>query len=236
MVNVPDGLGRIPLPEHQIPEFYLHDAQVRVGVIGSQSTSQQDEAAVEAAAAFASESPRVWVAYEPSRRTIVLPDFETALSESYGLCEVGIAQSTFRFDLYTHSPMCCMPDGAPPLIRFGDGIALVGLDMQPVTPDDLLPVTLSWTIADTVPPYRYSVALHVLDADDNRVAQSDYGLPISATACQEETVGVHNLPPGEYRLFAIVYAWASGERLPGQFLASGEQGERLLLGAFEISG
>jgi hypothetical protein len=236
IVNVPDGIGRVPLPEHQIPEFYLHNAQVRVGVIGSQSTARQDTAAVETAVLFASESPRVWVAYEPTRRNVVLPDFESALSESYGLCEVGVAQSTFRFDLYTHSPVCCMPDGSPPLMRFGNGITLVGMDVQPITADNLLPVTLSWTIANTVPPYTYSVALHVLDGGDNLVVQSDYGLPISATACQEETVVVHNLPPGAYRLFAIVYAWASGERLPGEIVATGEQGDRLLLEPFEISG
>jgi hypothetical protein len=235
IVNVPDGIGRVPLPEHQIPEFYLHGSGVRVGVIGSQSTAQQDEAAVEAAVEYASQSPRVWVAYEPERRNIVLPDFESALSERYGLCEVGVAQSTFRFDLYARSPVCCLPDGSPPLMRFGDGIALVGQEMLPITEADLLPVTLSWTIADSVPPYTYSVALHVEDEAGNLVAQSDYGLPVSSTACQESTVMVHNLPPGEYKVLVIVYAWASGERLVGEDAATGERGDRLLLGTFDIA-
>jgi hypothetical protein len=131
--------------------------------------------------------------------------------------------------------VCCLPDGAPPLMRFGDGIELVGMDMQPVTQEDLLPVILSWTIAANVPAYTYSVALHAEDAGGNLVAQSDYGLPASSTACQESTVAVHDLPPGEYRLWVVVYAWASGERLAGDVTATGEQGDRLLLSTFEIA-
>jgi hypothetical protein len=235
VLNVPDGIGRVPLPEHLIPEFYLSGSGVRITVVGSMTTRQQEERALQAALDFVSESPRVWVAYEPGRQSYVLPDFESALSERYGLCEAGVAQSTFRFDLYSRSPVCCLPDDAPPLMRFGDGIEMVGMELQPVTEDDLLPVTLSWALADTVPPYTYSVALHVEDADGNLVAQSDYGLPAANTACQEATVVVHNLPTGEYRLSVMVYAWESGERLDGEVTATGEQSDRLPLGTFEVS-
>jgi hypothetical protein len=235
VLNVPDGIGRVPLPEHLIPEFYLSGTGVRITVVGSMTTRRQEERALQAALDFVSQSPRVWVAYEPGRQSYVLPNFESGLSENYGLCESGIGQSTFQFDLYTHSPVCCLPDGAPPLMRFGDGIELVGMDMQPVTQEDLLPVILSWTIAANVPAYTYSVALHAEDAGGNLVAQSDYGLPASSTACQESTVAVHDLPPGEYGLWVVVYAWASGERLAGDVTATGEQGDRLLLSTFEIA-
>ena len=42
------------------------------------------------------------------------------------------------------------------------------------------------------------------------------------------------LPPGEYTLYVIVYAWESGQRLQGEVLANGVRGERLLLGTFSV--
>jgi hypothetical protein len=94
-------------------------------------------------------------------------------------------------------------------------------------------VTLSWSIAEDVPDYTYSAALHVVDEGGNLVAQADYGLPVSSTACQETTIALGDLPAGDYQLFVIVYAWESGKRLVGEVVATGEQGDRLPLGTFE---
>ncbi len=233
VLNIPDGLGRIPLPEHRIPDFYLSGSSVRIAAIGSRTTPEEEASEVESVMSFVHQSPRVWVAYEPERRSIILPPFEEALSEKYGLCEVGIAQSTFHFDLYSRSSVCCLPGDEPPLMRFGEGIDLVRVETLPETVMDTVPVTLSWAIGEGVPPYTYSVALHVEDADGQLAAQADFGLPASSTACQETRIPVDNLPAGEYRVYVIVYAWASGERLAGEVMATGETGERLALGVVE---
>jgi hypothetical protein len=233
VLNVPDGIGHIPLPEHLTPEFYLGGSGVRITVAGSMTTREQEQEALQSALEFVSESPRVWVAYEADRRSVVLPTFEDNLSEAYGLCEAGLSGPDYQFDLYSRASVCCMPDGRPPLLRFGGGIALVGQEPLPEQTTDRLPVTLSWSIADDVHDYTYSVALHVLDADGDLVAQADYGLPVSSTACQESAIALGDLPAGEYQLFVIVYAWSSGERLPGEVVATGERGDRLLLGSFQ---
>ena len=93
---------------------------------------------------------------------------------------------------------------------------------------------IGWAVAADVQPYTYSVGLHVDDAEGNFVAQVDYGLPELAFACQETQIPVSDLPPGEYTLYVIVYAWESGQRLQGDLLADRQRGERLPLGTFSV--
>jgi hypothetical protein len=95
-------------------------------------------------------------------------------------------------------------------------------------------VLVGWSVADTVQPHLYSVALHIVDAGGNLAAQADYGLPELAFSCHDMQIAVEDLPAGEYSVYVIVYAWESGQRLQGEALATGEQGERLPLGTFKV--
>jgi hypothetical protein len=124
---------------------------------------------------------------------------------------------------------------APPLLHFGDGIALTNVDPLPDTASVTLPVLVGWSVADSVPAYTYSAALHVLDGDDNLVAQADYGLSELAFSCSETPIDISTLSPGEYSLNVIVYAWESGQRLEGENVATNERGERLRLGTFRVN-
>ena len=99
----------------------------------------------------------------------------------------------------------------------------------------MLPVITGWSVGENVTPYKYSVALHVTNSTGDLAAQADYGLPILRFSCFESDIALNDLPPGEYTLQAVVYAWESGERLPGVLTATGEQGDRLPLVTFEIS-
>ena len=89
-------------------------------------------------------------------------------------------------------------------------------------------------VADAVPRYTYSVALHVVDEAGQLVAQTDYGLPEQRFSCAPVTVALDNVPAGEYQLTVTVYAWETGERLPGMVIATGETGDRLALGRFRV--
>jgi len=80
------------------------------------------------------------------------------------------------------------------------------------------------------------VALHVVSAaGEMMVAQADYGLPEPPFACQATTITLTDVPPGEYKLLAIVYAWESGARLTGTLTATGEQGDALPLATFTVA-
>jgi hypothetical protein len=119
-------------------------------------------------------------------------------------------------------------------MRFDPGIALVSADPLPAEVTDTLPLLMGWSVSPTVQPYTYSVALHVDDAAGNLMAQADYGLSELAFSCLETQLDVNGLPPGEYTLNVVVYAWESGQRLAGEDLATGERGDRLPLGTFRV--
>jgi hypothetical protein len=91
----------------------------------------------------------------------------------------------------------------------------------------------SWRALD-VPAETYSVALHVLDGDDNLVAQADAGLEALAFSCQRAEIDVSGLEAGTYRVSVVVYRWQDGVRLLGADAATGESGERLVVDTFEI--
>jgi hypothetical protein len=210
----------------ELAHYYMQGQDVRVTLIGEVSWYDQ-------ALQFLQDLPlRLWVAYEEP--TTLMTEFEAAIPAPYQQCAPVPTQSIVGVDLYTRSPVCCLPGEAPGLMRFGDGITLTGVDPLPDAVSDTLPVLVGWSLADDVQPYTYSVGLHVDDAEGNFVSQVDYGLPELAFTCHETQIPVNDLPPGEYTLYTVVYAWESGQRLQGEVLATGTRSERLPLGTFRV--
>jgi hypothetical protein len=235
VMHLPDGTGSVTSTNQSLTDFYLKGSLVRITMVESMRDEQQQIAVQDRALDFARQSPRVWVGYEASRRPIALPRFEAALSEDYVACETAIERLPAHFDLYARSPVCCLPAAdATPRLRFGDGISLTSMAPLPAAVSDTLPVLVGWSLAADVQPYTYSVALHVVDVDDQLVAQSDYGLPNLAFSCQETPIDLSGLSPGRYSVYVIVYAWESGQRLTGVDVATGDVGERLLLGTVQV--
>lgn len=235
VIHVPEEKGSLASGNQTIATYYLSDSFVRVTVADWMLDENQQNAVYRTALDFAEQSPRVWVAYETEQRPQDLPRFESQLAQDYNICPVGLNVSTVRFDLYTQSPVCCLPDeNVPALIQYDEGITITGLEPLPETVTDTLPVLIGWQVADNVAAYTYSVALHVLDSENNLVAQADYGLPEVAFSCQQTEIGLGDLPPGEYSLHVIVYTWETGERLTGRLTKTGEAGERLMIGDFEV--
>jgi hypothetical protein len=173
----------------------------------------------------------VWLGY--SEAASDAGDLRALLADDdYTVCPTGVNLTAAQFELYARSRVCCVPD-ALPLMRFGNGIALTAIEF-PDEVSEALPVLVGWKVADDVPPYTYSVAFHIEDGEGNLMAQADYGLPQQAFSCQETPIALNSLPPGDYEVFIIVYAWESGQRLQGEVLATSEQGERLPLGIFRV--
>lgn len=77
-----------------------------------------------------------------------------------------------------------------------------------------MPVVLAWNAPPRVNPAAYSTALHLEDAAGQLVRQVDGPLPAGAYRCQYAALPIGGLPAGDYALYALVYDWATGARLP----------------------
>jgi hypothetical protein len=125
--------------------------------------------------------------------------------------------------------------------RLGDWVALTGFDAPlQAAPGQAISVTLVWqSLQETDQDFK--VFVHLLDADGRLVAQSDsmpanWTRPTAGWQAGEFVADVHTLdlksdvPPGEYRLAAGMYAANTGQRLT---VASG--GDRIELGVIQIT-
>jgi uncharacterized membrane protein len=237
IVHLPQGVVSDVMSKNQLLGQYYVDrtntflrvVETLYGTEGQQAQSHQETMD------FANQSQRVWSLYEDQNQAVALGQFQSAIVQDYALCPLPAAQTSVQMDLYARSSVCCPPDmDAAPLMRFG-GIHLTGMHPLPEKVSGAFPVLLGWSQAPDVPRNTYSVALHILDSDDNLVAQADYGLAESAFQCHEALVDMSALTPGSYRVYGIVYAWESGTRLSGEVVETGETGERLLLGQFRVT-
>jgi hypothetical protein len=180
---------------------------------------------------------RVWLAWKPTPPPYALDTFKTALSENFGICQAhDDPKAGISLALYTRAAVCCVPDGqaAPVKIDYGSGIALSGVEPLLSSVSDTLPVTLAWSLGPQVPLNTYSVGLHVLDLQGKLVAQKDYGLTVQPFLCQSQSVSLTDVPPGNYQLTLVVYAWETGQRLTGSVPGTNTRAEELPLGTFTI--
>jgi hypothetical protein len=178
----------------------------------------------------------VWVAYRTDPVPVVLNDFTTLLQTEYAMCGTAVVRDDYHLNIdeYARSPVCCHPDTLerPPLVDYGNGLTLMGVDIVPGDEAGTMKAFVAWNGGSALPPETYSVALHVLDANGELVAQSDYGLPADAFLCTQPAITLSGLPAGEYTLAVIVYNWQTGERLTGTL--DGAQGDRLNVGTFTL--
>ncbi|MBA3873959.1 MAG: glycosyltransferase family 39 protein, partial [Anaerolineae bacterium] len=173
------------------------------------------------AKSFVDQSQNIWLAVShvdpPNFR---LADFERALkSEQFAECYTALDDESVTLTLYTR-----LKNPADMPMQFGDGIHIQLAETVDVSASGQVTVVLGSSKADSVPNDQYSVAVHVVDAAGNLVAQSDYGLPNAQNACHQTTLQV---PAGAYSLRVAVYNWQTGKRLMGIDSATGEDADRL---------
>ncbi len=214
-------------------EYYLHNLPVRFTLLESLPGGSAD-ALRESERAFIAGAAKVWVGVDKRMPPAsVLADLQQLLTEDYVSCGMVLDLPRMSLELYIQKSPRLDLDSA--VIRFGDGVFLADYTL-PAQVETHLETTIIWRMGAEVPPNTYSVALHVLDANGQLVAQQDYGLPNEALACRQSSIDLDRLPSGEYSLATAVYRWETGERLPGIVTATGEQGDRLVLGRFTLGG
>jgi hypothetical protein len=216
-------------------DYYIHPLPVQATLMEWLSGTENDGAYYAEARNFLKDRARVWVGIEQNREpTFRLTDFQRALAdEGYVSCGKPMDAPNLSLELYALSESCCVAPETP-LMTFGDNVSLRHIQPLTLRDDGSLSTLLGWAVAPGFPYQNYSVALHVLDNAGDLVAQADYGLPGDAYACRARRIALEGLVPGEYTLNAIVYHWLDGTRLNGENINTGERGERLVLGEFEV--
>lgn len=165
-----------------------------------------------------SRSPRLAAAaITPPALTMVWPLVLVGLA-LFGLKTFWLEQAD---TIFRRSALPALATGSP--VDFGERLRLLDFTIArtTVSADERLAVTLYWQAPAPVTA-DYSVALHLVDDQGRRFAQSDHqhptGYPVSRWQPQEYARDVHFLslepgaPPGRYRLLLLVTA-ADGARL-----------------------
>ncbi|MBN1285358.1 MAG: hypothetical protein JXB47_08170 [Anaerolineae bacterium] len=228
-------------------QHYMYDVPVKYLVTSGDNVF---EGYAGQARSFLGDAPRVWLAAERHNvadppPNVMLAQFEQVLAEDgYVYCRRALDLDTLHLDLYAAAPVCCGPPEdieSAALARFGDSVTLTHLSATVTVEaaDSTLAVLSAWSGGDKVPPYTYSVALHVFDADGKFVSQADFGLPVEAYGCYRARIPLDGLAPGVYTLTGTVYNWRDGTPLPAEALHApvepGEQRHQVILNRFTIT-
>jgi hypothetical protein len=210
----------IPVVEH--PDFHIDLVESLAATTPQDFRNQADDLLRNGSA--------LWLAYSPTYfpSPFAKPEFDRALAEhGYILCQPNDAKLDLRLDLYAR----VIPDELS--VRFGEGIRVKLLSRLPGAIETQLPLRLGWSIESDVPPNTYSLGLHVDNAEGQLVAQRDFALPFSGTACSLTSLPLASLPAGQYTLYLVVYNWQTQERLVG-IPPNSRTTDRLALGQFSI--
>jgi hypothetical protein len=176
---------------------------------------------------------RIWSSYDPRYRPQRVDKFDSEMiALGYADCGVFASAPEMAVDLFVHSPDDTLP------YQFGgdtydDGIRMTLVDPLPETVTDNLRVAIGWQMGTDVPVNTYSLAFHILDQEGALVAQQDMGLPPQHEfGCQ--VINFDPLPPGQYDLSLLVYAWETGERLDAANTEDNQTGDHLIIGSFTV--
>lgn len=228
---MPDSV--IARQQWEVVAHYMHDLETRYDLA---HTILASDVGLQFGIQELGDSPeRVWTAYMPSAPPL-LAEYESTLETDYIRCGSIVNGASVALDLYASCAVCCPPQDAErdALYRFGDDILISGLEPLPDEVGDSLAVRLGWVVPDDVARYTYSVALHVEDVAGQLAAQVDYGLPEQRFSCSPVSIDLSGVPDGQYQLLVTVYAWETGERLPGVVMVTGETAHRLVLATFRV--
>jgi hypothetical protein len=213
--------------------YYLHDLPVEYALM-EQPEHIGDDQYQQQAQTILTDASRVWVASTADQPLTHSDDFQSILDQNGFLqCETNTSANPLALELYGK-----VDENTASEVSFGPTplITLTPVGELPAQGSDLASIPMIWTIDDPSVAPLYSFALHLQNADDQLVAQADYGIPQAEQACSVATISVHDLPAGEYTLFATVYAWETGERLAvqdaGNFTATPDS--RIELGRIQV--
>jgi hypothetical protein len=221
----------LPQPDpnwlHQrVADYYLHDLKLDIRLLESLPNTSAD-AYTKSLDKMTDSAQRLWIAYAPDipPSSYALATLHT-LNDDFFACEPAYHSPTLSLQMYAKA------NGDVLGYTFGQGIALDLIGDLPSTIHGPESFFVRSSTAPDVPPYTYSIALHVLDAQGQLRAQMDYGLPTDTPHCHRADIPA--LPAGNYILVAGIYDWHTGARLPGAESDGDTHADTLTLGQFTV--
>ena len=192
------------LMDHR-PFTYDQIERMNQSFAGSDNEYLQDVAAVLGDTRF------VW--------TLILPELPTTqrsnvvdyvLRSQYAECQTLLDQPDMLMTRYARAL-----EPGPDAPQYDAGrLQLIRL-AEPKQAGDQLDIVLGWAAEADFPIGTYSVSLIVEDEAGQIVLQQDQALPDQRPfACMGAQLDIAGLPAGDYALYAIVYAWQTGESMP----------------------
>ncbi len=209
-----------------VADYYLHNVPVQPYLLESLPDKTPDEYDSQLQGFVGTSSP-FWIAFDPQHRHSV--SAENAVNRFVRdklACEPAEHTPDVTLQLYASAA------NVPMNYHFGSGITLGEIQPLPTQIASNLRLLLLVSDDSSVDRSQYSVALHVENQAGQLVGQTDFGLPNGCYAAEIASLS----PGGTYHALLTVYRWQTGERLPGTNVVSGEQGERLSLGQFKVTG
>jgi hypothetical protein len=204
-------------PVSGVFEYYMRPLNVDVAIMEWWTNDETPVSEFQAHAdAYTQNAMRLWLGQETDQPTGEwLTEFQQVIDPNFVACNTSIELEGLRAELYARAPQCCHPplEADNRVYSFGNSVALTYA--QTGISDENLHMLMAWQGGDTLPPYQYSVALHVTPAGENvaPTAQTDYGMPLDEFACRAADIPLTDLPDGNYELRVIVYNWQTNERL-----------------------
>lgn len=173
--------------------------------------------------------------------TLVVPDIPTTqrtlvvnyiLGQTHTACGTLLDRPDLKMTLYQRLPdnLDAYRQNMPLIFGTRETGRVRAALLQDLQAGKMLDVPLAWAAGERLSSQPLSVALHLEDSSGTLVRQLDYGLPTGAFRCQLSLIPLDGLMPGEYTLYAIVYNWQTGERLPIENTLD----NRAQVGRFEI--
>jgi hypothetical protein len=210
LFHLPEGSMRSNVP--QLMDYYAAPLEID-GVLIPAGDATLDATYAGYVRDAVNGASRVWLGYEPGRRTYRLGAVEEQLLPELGFTQCGVLVDQPP----TYAAFWSRADDAPSFTI--DAVTFEQLnDLPVVRRDNRLPVAVGWQASD-LPPHTYSVAIHLRDESGTVIQQADFPLTTTGFGCHLALVSVRGVPAGEYAVVVRVYNWQTGDALGEHTLA-----------------
>ncbi len=160
---------------------------------------------------YVADAERVWLTvYKDFPAEPQLATFEGVLEDSFAVQCQTWSLPDFDIHLRARSASFCPPKQV--IATFGAHTTITGFATSDACAE--APVSyIGWQTDEAVPTDAYSAGLYLFNADDELVAQTDYGLPPPRYGYVRQVLPTADLLPANYTVRTGVYNWQTGERL-----------------------
>ena len=178
--------------------------------------------------------PYLLFTYNPQQKPQIFDLARAIIERGYRACDTALDETQLFARRYVYHTLTCEREYKP--IRYDNGIAIADrfADWRPQR--DAVRVTVGWEVEDKRLLDEYNVSLQIHTAEgQNTGRQIDRHLYDDILKWHVAELPTDGLPPGDYRVMVIVYNRATGKKVSGADLTSGESGTMMPITVFSIS-